>query len=169
MIQVYTGEGKGKTTAAFGLAMRALGHGWRVLVVQFMKGDDQYGEVRTAKRLANLEVRQFGLKTFVQRGNPGADDVRLAQDGLEFARKAIQSGNYQLVILDELNCAVDYGLVPLSEVIRLVQECPAGVELVITGRNAQPELIKLADLVSEVREIKHPYQKGIVNRVGIDR
>lgn len=169
MIQVYTGDGKGKTTAAFGLALRALGHGWRVLVVQFMKGDEQAGELRAARRFENLEVRQFGLKTFVPRGNPGAEDLRIAREGLEYARNAIRSGRYQLVILDELNCALDYGLVPLAEVLRLIEECPAEVELVITGRNAPAELVERADLVSEVREIRHPYQKGMGNRVGIDR
>lgn len=168
MIEVYTGNGKGKTTAAFGLALRALGHNWRVLVVQFMKGDDSYGEIQAARQLPNLEIRQFGLKTFVQRGNPGAEDLRQARAGMEFVRQAIGSGKYQLIILDEINCAVDYGLVPLEDVLALVRSCPAEVELVLTGRNARPELLELADLVSEVREIKHPYQKGIVNRVGID-
>ncbi|MGB9742233.1 MAG: cob(I)yrinic acid a,c-diamide adenosyltransferase [candidate division WOR-3 bacterium] len=167
MIEVYTGDGKGKTTAAFGLALRALGHNWRVLVIQFMKGDS-YGEIQAARHLPNLEIRQFGLKTFVQRGHPGAEDLQLARAGLEFARQAVLSGGYQLVILDEINCAVDYGLVPLSEVVALVRSCPKEVELVLTGRNAPRALIELADLVSEVREIKHPYQKGVVNRVGID-
>lgn len=168
MIQVYTGDGKGKTTAAFGMALRAVGHNWRVLIVQFMKGDDSYGEVQAARYLPNLELRQFGLKTFVQRGNLQEEDIRLAREGLEFARAAVRSGSYQLVILDEINCAVDYGLIPLREVLDLVRSCPAEVELVLTGRNAKRELIELADLVSEVKEIKHPYQKGIVNRVGID-
>jgi|UniRef100_A0A7V3PSX2 cob(I)alamin adenosyltransferase len=168
MIQVYTGDGKGKTTAAFGLALRALGHNWQVLIVQFMKGDDRYGEIQAARYLPNLEIRQFGLKTFVERGNPSAEDRRLANAGLEFARAAILSQKYQLVILDEINCAVDYGLIPLAEVLKLVRSCPAEVELVLTGRNAPAPLLELADLVSEVKEIKHPYQKGIVNRAGID-
>lgn len=169
MIEIYTGDGKGKTTAAFGLALRAVGHGWRVLIVQFMKGDPEYGEVKAARLLPGVEVRQFGLRTFVQRGNPQAEDVRLARAGLEFAREAVRSRGYQMVILDELNVAVDYGLVALAEVLELVRECPEEVELVITGRGAHPELVALADLVSEVKEVKHPFRKGVVNRVGIDR
>ncbi len=168
MLEVYTGDGKGKTTAAFGLALRAIGHGWRVLIVQFMKGDSNYGEVKSAKSLPGLEVRQFGLKTFVQKGNPGPEDLELARKGLEFARKAIKSGEYQMVILDEVNVAVDYGLLPLADVLKIARECPREVELVFTGRGAKEEVIELADLVSEVKEVKHPYQRGVVNRVGID-
>ncbi|MEO0005633.1 MAG: cob(I)yrinic acid a,c-diamide adenosyltransferase [candidate division WOR-3 bacterium] len=168
MVQVYTGDGKGKTTAAFGLALRAAGHNWRVLVVQFMKGDSGYGEVVAAKYVPGLEVRQFGLKTFVEKGNPKAEDLALAREGLNFARSAINSGKYQLVILDEINVAVDYGLLPLEEVLSLCQECPSDVELVLTGRGAKAQLLEIADLVSEIKEIKHPFQKGVVNRVGID-
>ncbi len=168
MLQIYTGDGKGKTTAAFGQALRAIGHNWRVLIIQFMKGDPDYGEVRAARYLPGLELRQFGLKTFVERGNPSPEDIKLAKEGMEFASKAIHSGEYQMIVLDEINVAVDYGLVPLDDVLALVHECPAGVELVFTGRGARQEVIELAELVSEVKEIKHPYQKGIVNRVGID-
>lgn len=169
MIEVYTGDGKGKTTAAFGLALRAVGHNWQVLVVQFMKGDPEYGEVKAVQCVPGIKVHQFGLKTFVKRGSPQKDDIKGAKEGLEFAREAINGGNYQMVVLDEINVAIDYGLLSLNEVLQLVRDCPPNVELVLTGRNAKPELIAMADLVSEVREIKHPYQKGIVNRVGIDR
>ncbi len=168
MIEVYTGDGKGKTTAAFGLALRAIGHNWRVLIIQFMKGDSNYGELRTARHIPSLEIRQFGQRTFVERGNPQPEDLRLAREGMEFAREAIQSGKYQMVILDEINVAVDFGLVPLEELLELVRNCPDSIELVLTGRNAKSQLIELADLVSEIREIKHPFQKGVVNRVGID-
>lgn len=168
MLEVYTGDGKGKTTAAFGLALRAIGHNWRVLIVQFMKGDSGYGEIKAAKYLPGLEVRQFGQKTFVQKGNPSQEDLALAKEGLEFAQKAIHSGKYQLVILDEINVAVDYGLLSLNDVLKLARECPKEIELVFTGRRAKKEVIELADLVSEVKEVKHPFQKGVVNRVGID-
>ncbi|MEO0069467.1 MAG: cob(I)yrinic acid a,c-diamide adenosyltransferase [candidate division WOR-3 bacterium] len=168
MLQVYTGNGKGKTTAAFGLALRAAGHNWRVLIIQFMKGDSNYGEIKAAKDIPGLEVYQFGQKTFVQRGNPSQEDLTLAKKGLEFAREAIRSGKYQMVILDEINVAVDYGLLPLKDVIELAQECPKDIELIFTGRGAKEEIIKLADLVSEIKEIKHPFQKGVVNRAGID-
>ncbi|MGQ9678516.1 MAG: cob(I)yrinic acid a,c-diamide adenosyltransferase [bacterium] len=169
MIEVYTGDGKGKTTAAFGLALRALGHNWQVLIVQFMKGDPEYGEVKAVGAIPGIKVHQFGLKTFVKRGSPEEKDVRRAKEGLEFARQALKGGNYQMVILDEINVAIDYGLLSLNDVLELVHDCPADVELVLTGRNAKPQLIAVADLVSEVKEIKHPYQQGFVNRVGIDR
>ncbi len=168
MIEIYTGNGKGKTTAALGLALRAAGHNWRVLIVQFMKGDPEYGEVKAVRFVPGIELHQFGLKTFVKRGSPDEEDVRLAKEGLEFAQVAIRGGRYHMVILDEVNVAIDYGLLSLGEVLQLVKECPQEVELVLTGRNAPPELIAAADLVSEVREIKHPFQKGVVNRVGID-
>jgi cob(I)alamin adenosyltransferase len=168
VIEIYTGDGKGKTTAALGLALRAAGHNWRVLIVQFMKGDPEYGEVKAVRFVPGIELHQFGLKTFVKRGSPDEEDVRLANKGLKFAQAAIKGGGYQMVILDEVNVAIDYGLLSLSEVLQLVKECPKDVELVLTGRNAPPELIAAADLVSEVREIKHPFQKGVVNRVGID-
>jgi cob(I)alamin adenosyltransferase len=168
MIQVYTGAGKGKTTAAFGQALRAIGHGWNVLVIQFMKGDPTYGEVIAAKQLGNLELVQSGLPTFVEKGNPSVEDLRLAREGFELARTAVRSGTYQMLILDEINVAVDYGLLKLQDVLDLVRICPSSIELILTGRYAHAQLIEVADLVSEVREIKHPYMKGIVSREGID-
>ncbi|MEO0078716.1 MAG: cob(I)yrinic acid a,c-diamide adenosyltransferase [candidate division WOR-3 bacterium] len=168
MLQVYTGNGKGKTTAAFGLAMRAAGHGWSVRIIQFMKGDPNYGEVLAARQVKGLDVVQTGLPTFVEKGNPGPEDRAEAERGLRLARESIASGKYQMVILDELNVAVDYGLVSLEDALALVDTCPSNIELIITGRGAKPALLDRADLVSEVREIKHPYQKGIVSRVGID-
>ncbi len=169
MLQVYTGNGKGKTTAAFGQALRALGHGWQVIIIQFMKGDPEYGEVQAASRIPGLEVRQFGLPTFVEKGNPSEEDLTEARKGMDAARAALSSGRYQMVVLDEINVAVDYGLVKLDEVMSLIDSCPDEVELVFTGRYARPEVIARADLVSEIREVKHPMQKGLVNRVGIDR
>jgi len=168
MFQIYTGNGKGKTTAAFGLALRATGHGWRVLIIQFMKGDPNYGEVVAGRKVANLEIIQTGLATFVEKGNPSDEDLAEAQRGMAEAQKALESGRYRMVILDELNVAIDYGLVKLDQALELVESCPEDMELVFTGRGAKPELVKRADLVSEVIEIKHPIQRGIVNRVGID-
>ncbi|MEO0085920.1 MAG: cob(I)yrinic acid a,c-diamide adenosyltransferase [candidate division WOR-3 bacterium] len=168
MLQVYTGDGKGKTTAAFGLALRAAGHGWPVLIVQFMKGDSSYGEVQAARHIPGLEVRQFGLPTFVEMGNPQPEDIEQARKGIAAAHEALVSRKYRMLILDELNVAVDYGLVRFSEVLTIVDNCPVEVELVITGRGARRELLERADLVSEVRCIKHPFDRGIVNRVGID-
>lgn len=168
MLQVYTGDGKGKTTAAFGLALRATGHGWPVLIIQFMKGDPGYGEVVAARRVRHLEVVQTGRPTFVEKGNPSAEDLAEAKRGLELARAALAGGRYRMLILDELNVAVEYGLVRLEDALALVDACPDEVELVFTGRYARPEVIARADLVSEVREINHPMRKGIVSRVGID-
>jgi cob(I)alamin adenosyltransferase len=168
MLQVYTGDGKGKTTAALGLALRATGHGWDVLMIQFMKGSPEYGEITAARGVKGLTVIQTGLPTFVEKGNPSAEDLAGAMRGLALAREALASGRYRLIILDEINVAVDYGLVKLDDALALVGSCPDGVELVFTGRGAKRAVLDRADLVSEVREVKHPYQKGFVNRVGID-
>lgn len=168
MFQVYTGDGKGKTTAAFGLALRAAGHGWPVLIIQFMKGDPGYGEVVAVRSIPSLELVQTGLPTFVEKGNPSREDMAEAARGLDLARKALADGRHRLVILDEMNVAVDYGLVSVKDALALVDACSPDVELVFTGRNARPEVIARADLVSEVREVRHPMRRGIVNRVGID-
>ncbi len=168
MIQVYTGNGKGKTTAAIGQAIRAIGNNFKVLMIQFMKGDKTYGEIIAAKNIPNFEIKQFGLSTFVKKSEPSPTDIKLAQEGLAFARKALQDNTYQMIILDEINVAIDYGLIKLSEVVEIVKNCPKSVELILTGRYAPKELIDLADLVSEIKEIKHPYTKGYVSREGID-
>ena len=168
MLQIYTGDGKGKTTAAFGLALRAAGHGWRVLIIQFMKGDPGYGEIVAAQHVPSLEVQQFGLPTFVERGNPRPEDIEQARLGMAAARAALVDGGYRMVVLDEFNVAVDYGLVKLADALELVDSCPATVELVLTGRGAIKELLERADLVSEIKCVRHPFEKGVVNRVGID-
>ncbi|MFO7676279.1 MAG: cob(I)yrinic acid a,c-diamide adenosyltransferase [bacterium] len=168
MFQVYTGDGKGKTTAAFGLALRATGHDWPVLIIQFMKGDPGYGEVIAARQVRNLEVVQTGLRTFVEKGNPSEADLTEAARGLDLARAALGSGRYRMVILDEMNVAVDYGLVRLGDALALIDACPPEVELVFTGRYACREVIERADLVSEVLDIRHPIRKGIVSRAGVD-
>jgi len=168
MIQVFTGDGKGKTTAAIGQALRAAGHGWHVLIIQFMKGDPSYGELTALKKLRGITVVQSGLPTFVEKGNPSVEDVRLAQAGMDRAEQAIRDAQHRMILLDEINVAVDYGLVPLDRVLKLMHGCPPGIELVLTGRYAKAEVIEAADLVSEIREVKHPYQKGIVGREGID-
>jgi cob(I)alamin adenosyltransferase len=167
-VQVYTGSGKGKTTAALGQALRALGHGWRVLVIQFMKGDPGYGEVIAAPLLANLTLVQSGLPTFVKKGEPSAEDLRLAAEGFEQARAAVVGRQYDMVILDEINVAVDYGLIPLEDVLSLIRSRPPQLELVLTGRYAHPKILEAADLVSEVVEMKHHFQKGVQAREGVE-
>lgn len=168
LIMVFTGDGKGKTTAALGQAVRAVGHGQRVLVLQFMKGR-KYGETLCAERhLPNLTFRLCGLDSFVMRGQPAPVDVDLARQGLELAREAMLSGDYDMIVLDELNVAMDFGLVAVDAVVALLRQKPAGVDVVLTGRNAPPAIVELADMVSEVKEIKHHYARGIKGRAGIE-
>lgn len=169
LVQVYTGDGKGKTTASLGLALRAVGHDLKVYVIQFMKGSTSYGELETARRLSpNLTIEQVGQCTFVSRENPDPLDRRMAEEGFVRARQIVLSGEYDLVILDEINCVIDFGLVPAEELRRLIDEKPAHTELVLTGRCAHPEIIEMADLVTEMREIKHYYNTGESSRVGIE-
>lgn len=168
LIHVYSGPGKGKTTASLGLALRACGHGWRVMMICFMKGDPNYGEVLISGRIPNFKLVQSGLPTFVKKGDPSPEDLRLARNGFDLAKKSIKENSVDLLILDEINVAVDYGLIPLEEVVDFVNGKPDNLELVLTGRYAHPEIVKRADLVSEILEIKHPYQEGIPGREGID-
>ncbi|MBE0598412.1 MAG: cob(I)yrinic acid a,c-diamide adenosyltransferase [Desulfuromonadales bacterium] len=169
LVQVYTGNGKGKTTASLGLAFRAAGHGLRVYVMQFMKGSTVYGELASARRMApELTIEQVGRDTFVSRSHPDPQDVQYARDGFDRAKALVLSGDYDLVVLDELNCAVDFGLLPLAEVKALIEAKPPHTELVLTGRGAHPEIIELADLVTEMREIKHYYNSGQHARTGIE-
>ena len=168
MIQVYTGNGKGKTTAALGLALRACGQGKKVLMIQFMKGKVNYGELKSARLLPGLIIRQFGRPAFVDKRNPAPADIRGAKEALKYANQAIGSHKYDIIILDELNVALDFKLVPLDEVLALISNKPEKLELVITGRYAPKALIKLADLVSEVKEVKHYYKQGVQARKGIE-
>jgi cob(I)alamin adenosyltransferase len=168
LVMVYTGDGKGKTTAAMGQALRALGHGKKVFVVQFMKGK-KYGEVLAAeKSLPGLIIRPCGLDSFVMKDNPAPVDIELARQGLNLAKKAVSSGEYDMVILDEINVALDFKLIPLDEVLDLIKNRPDSVDVILTGRYALPEIIEIADMVSEIREIKHHYSKGIKERAGIE-
>jgi len=165
MIEVYTGNGKGKTTAALGLAFRAVGQGLRVCMIQFMKAH-KYGEVKASKSLPNFELVQFGRKEFVSKKNPEKIDVELARKGLANAKEIIGSKKYDMVILDEINVAIDFRLIPVEEVIELIKDQSA--EIILTGRYADDRIIKIADYVSEIKEIKHPYKKGETARKGIE-
>jgi len=169
LIQVYTGNGKGKTTAALGLALRAVGQGLKVLVIQFMKGGINYGELQSARKLSpNLTIEKVGRDTFVSKSGLDPIDLKLAQEGLLLARKVIEDREYDIVILDEINVAIDYGLIPLSNLLQLIDSKPETVELILTGRNAKPEILEKADLVTEMVERKHYYHKGVPARQGIE-
>jgi len=168
LIHVYTGTGKGKTTASLGLALRALGHGWKVYMVQFMKSTGSYGEMSMAKALPGFTLVQAGLPTWVKRSQPSEDDLKVAREGYRLAKEAVSSGDYQLVILDEVNVAVDHGLFNVEEVLDLIQGKADTVELVLTGRYAHEKILELADYVTEGKMVKHPFQKGISAREGIE-
>ncbi len=175
LVIVYTGDGKGKTSAALGNVFRALGHGWKVLVVQFFKGDWPivFGELKSAKAHPNLEILQLG-KGFVKimgDKKPMSEHELAAQEAITLAKEKIYSGKYNLVVLDEINYAIDYldiRLVDLSDVLEIIEKKPAHTHLILTGRNAKPEVIEKADLVTEMKEVKHPFQKGIQAQKGID-
>jgi cob(I)alamin adenosyltransferase len=169
-VQVYTGDGKGKTTASLGIAVRAAGHGLKVKILQFMKGWIDYGELEGVRMLAPyVEIVQAGRDTFVNRKNPDPEDVRLARQGWELAKEIIAERKADILILDEINCAMDFGLIPVGEVLDAVKGKPDGMELILTGRGAPPEIVDAADLVTEMREIKHYYKAGVDARVGIER
>ena len=167
-VQVYTGDGKGKTTAALGLAMRAVGHGLTVYMIQFMKGSSNYGELASAARLPGFTIEQSGRDEFVDKGNPAQVDIDMARAGLEKAREAVSGGEFDLVILDEINVALDFALLTLDDVMSLIEARPPHVELVLTGRSAHPEVVRVADLVSEVLNIKHHYDAGVQAREGVE-
>ncbi len=166
-VHIYTGNGKGKTTAAIGLGIRATGEGLKVYMIQFMKGR-RYSEIDALKNMKNFTVVQFGRDEFVSKENPEQIDIDLARKGFEHAKEIIKNGEHDLIILDEINVAVDFKLIPLKDVLKLMDEKPEKVELVLTGRYVHPDMVKQADLVSEILEIKHPYQNGIQSRKGID-
>lgn len=168
LVIVITGNGKGKTTAAFGQALRAIGQGYNVFVLQFMKGR-KYGEfIAAEKYLPRLTIRMSGLDSFVMRDHPAAIDIEMAQKGLDTARRAIMSGKYDMVILDEINVALDFKLIKLKDVIELIKNKPTAMDLILTGRYAPEKIIKLADTVSDIQEIKHHYNAGIKDRAGIE-
>jgi cob(I)alamin adenosyltransferase len=168
LVEVYTGEGKGKTTAAFGLALRAVGRGLRVYVIQFIKGGFDYGELYVVDRLPNLTLKAFGRGKFVMAKPPEKEDVGFAREAFELAKKVVMSGECDLVILDEVNVALSLNLINVDEVLELVKGKPLHVEVVLTGRGAPDELVEVADLVTEMREVKHPYRKGVGARKGIE-
>ena len=167
-VQVYTGNGKGKTTAVLGLSIRAAGAGFKVFIAQFMKNGD-YSEIKALKRFSDLiTVEQFGSGYFV-RGKPTPEDIECAQKGIEKIKSIVSSGNYKIIILDEANVAVKVGLFPVEDILSIIDNKPEKVEIVITGRNADQRIIEKSDLVTEMKEIKHYFPKGVKARVGIEK
>ena len=169
-VQVYTGNGKGKTTAALGLALRAAGRGLKTYIGQFMKGQ-HYGELEAVKKVQPfITIEQYGKDTFIHVQDPPLEeDVRMAQDGLARARRAMCSGEYGIVVFDEIITSHWFHLVSLTEMLEVIRSRPEGVEVVFTGRYAPPELIAAADLVTEMRELKHYSTEGVTARDGIER
>jgi cob(I)alamin adenosyltransferase len=166
-IHIYTGPGKGKTTAALGLGLRAAGNGMKVHMIQFMKGR-RYSELDSIEKIPGFTFSQHGRDEFVNKDNPEQVDIDLARQGFKYAKDLIKSNKYNLIILDEINVAVDYNLIPLKDVMDLVQNKPEKLELALTGRYAHPDIVQIADYVTEMLEIKHPYQQGVKARKGID-
>lgn len=172
-IQVYTGDGKGKTTASLGLTFRALGRGWNVLVILFTKGGDDYGELYSARQFnpelaKRLTIVQAGLDRIVFSHNMKPEDAIEIANGWEIAKRAAKSGKYDLIVLDEANIAIDLGLIPLEEMKEFLKNKPRELEIVLTGRRAHPDIIELAHLVTEMRPIKHYWDVGVIARKGIE-
>jgi len=167
-IHVYTGDGKGKTTAALGLALRAAGAGLKVFIAQFMKLGD-YSEIKALERFGDgVTVEQYGLGRFI-RGNPDPADIDAARKGIVRVREIFAAGRHQVVILDEANVAAACGLFSPVDLLELVNAKPDEVEVILTGRNAAPEILARADLVTEMKMVKHYYQAGVAARVGIEK
>ena len=169
LIQVYTGDGKGKTTAALGLALRAAGQGLNVLIVQFMKRNKNIGEFKGLERSGlPITLQQFGRRVFFRTRTCEAMDIYKAHQGLDAFKSAMFSQAYDLIVLDEINMAIHFGLLEFAEVSEAIEQKPPEIHLVLTGRKATQELIEMADLVTEMREIKHHYRQGVPAQRGIE-
>ncbi|MFC2002639.1 cob(I)yrinic acid a,c-diamide adenosyltransferase [Chloroflexota bacterium] len=168
LVEVFTGDGKGKTSAALGVALRALGHNLKVYIVYFMKGGYPYGEQQLLTQLPNISFSIFGSKHFVDPTSVKPEEREEARKALEKAREVVSSGSYDVVILDEVNVAVAWKLIEVGGVLELIKAKPRNVEVILTGRHAAQRVIDAADLVTDMRKVKHPYDKGIRARKGID-
>ncbi len=167
LVQVFTGDGKGKTTAALGQVMRAAGHGLRTGIVFFMKGDYTYGEFSTLRRLS-IDFTVFGLPTLADPAHLKPEEIEQANLALAAARRIIASERYDLVVLDEVNVAMAMGLVDVDDILSLLRSKPEGLDLILTGRYADRRLVEAADLVTEMKAVKHPYDQGILARKGVE-
>ena len=166
LVQVYTGSGKGKTSAALGLALRAAGWGYRTFIGQFMKGQE-CGELKTASLLSRyIAIEQFGRPSLIREATP--EDIALAERGLRRIEEVLASGEYQIVVMDEICVAIHFRLVTTEDVLSVIERRPPGVELILTGRKAPQEILDSADLVTELVEVKHPHERGLAARRGIE-
>jgi cob(I)alamin adenosyltransferase len=171
LVIVYTGDGKGKTTAALGMALRAAGHGKKTLTVQFIKNFQNYGELKFVKKYdCGIEITNMGKGYVKIKGDKFSfqEHVKAAKQALKFAKDQISSKKYDIIVLDEINIALDKKLLTIKEVTELIQQKPPDLHLILTGRSAPKKLIQLADLVSEVKEIKHPFRKGVLAQRGVE-
>jgi cob(I)alamin adenosyltransferase len=169
LVQVFTGNGKGKTTASLGTVLRAAGHGFKILVIFFIKGNSTDGEFKTLPNLPGVEVAKFGLRKWIRDPkNVTPEEIAEAKTALAAAHKAVTSGKYDIVVLDEINIAVYFKLITADDVLKLIKDKSPNTELILTGRNADPRVIEAADLVTEMKAVKHPYDKGIKAREGIE-
>lgn len=166
-VQVYTGNGKGKTTASLGAALRAAGHGWHVVMIQFMKGR-LYGELISSREIDGLIIEQYGRDEFVDPLNPEQVDVELAGKGWSRAKELIDDGKIDMLILDEINVAVSFGLISVKDLAEFIEKKPERLELILTGRYADEKIIELSDTVTEMEEVKHHYRQKIKSRKGIE-
>jgi cob(I)alamin adenosyltransferase len=168
-VQIYTGNGKGKTTAALGLSLRAAGAGLKVFIAQFLK-KGVYSELKALKRFSDLiTIEQYGSHGFIRNATPGDDHIKSSLQGIESVKKHLFSGKYDVFVIEEGNVAVKYGLFPVKDLIDIINNKPDHTELIITGRYAHPDVIAKADLVTEMKEIKHYYKKGVTARTGIEK
>jgi len=169
LIQIYTGNGKGKTTAALGLAFRAAGQGFNVLILQFMKLQKNIGEIKVLESTnLPIKIEQYGRRVFFKTRTCEPMDIHMAHRGLCAFQKAMENGQYDMIILDEINTAIHFGLLSIEEVLRIIANKPPNLHLILTGRKAAKELIEIADLVTEMHDIKHHYNKGVIAQKGIE-
>ncbi len=171
LVIVYTGNGKGKTTAALGMALRAVGYNHKICMIQFIKGSWPYGEMESVKRLQpelELVIVGKGFVGIIDDKSPREDHEKIAQEAIAISKEKIQTGNYNIVILDEINYAINLNLIHVEDVLNLIKTKPENLNLVLTGNHAKKEIIDVADLVTEMKEIKHPFKSGIKAKKGID-
>ena len=171
LIIVYTGKGKGKTTAALGIALRAIGYAKKICMIQFIKGSWHYGEMKSSKRLEpefEMVAIGKGFVGIIDDKSPKEDHTEIAREAIRISKEKILSGKYDIIILDEINYAVNLDLIPLSDVLNLIESKPRNLDLILTGNYAKNQVIEIADLVTEMKEVKHPFQRGIKAKKGID-